>query len=77
MRRIQDVGTGVNTQDVPFRFLPAMLAGLSYYLSVKVADIDPNRIAMLKADYEEQYRMAAEEDRDTASFRAVPRIGFI
>ena len=54
-----------------------MIAGLSYYLSVKVADVDPNRIAMLKADYEEQYRMAVEEDRDTASFRVVPRIGHV
>jgi hypothetical protein len=74
MRRIQDTGTGVKTQDIPFRFLNCMVAGLAYYMSMKFPDMDPNRIAMLKADYEQQFQFAAEEDRDKANDRFVPRV---
>jgi hypothetical protein len=74
LRRIQDVGNGANTQDIPFRFLPAMVAGLAYYLSVKIPNTDPNRVMGLKADYEEQFRLASEEDREKASVRFVPRM---
>jgi len=73
MRRIQDAGTGVNIQDIPFRFIPCLVAGLSYYLSLKLPGIDPNRILGLKADYDEQFKLAAEEDREKASLRFVPR----
>lgn len=73
MRRIQDAGSGVYTQDIPFRFIPAMVAGLAYHLSVKLPDVDPNRIPTLKADYEQQYQLAADEDREKASVRFVPR----
>lgn len=72
LRRIQDAGNGVNTQDIPFRFLPCMAAGLAYYLSLKLPDA-AERIPMLKADYEEQFRLAAEEDREKAPVRFVPR----
>lgn len=77
LRRIQDAGNGINGQDIPFRFIPPMVAGLAYYLSVKLPDVDPNRISMLKADYEEQYQLAAEEDREKASVRFVPRESFL
>ena len=73
MRRLQDAGTGVNTEDIPFRFIPAMAAGLAFYLSMKLADINPQRIPMLKSEYEEQFKMAADEDREKASLRFVPR----
>jgi len=73
LRRIQDAGDGVNTQDIPFRFLPAMVAGLAYYLSIKIQGTDPNRVMGLKADYEEQFRLASEEDREKAPIRFVPR----
>jgi len=72
LRRIQDAGNGINTQDIPFRFLPCMGAGLAYYLSLKLPDA-AERIPMLKADYEEQFRLAAEEDREKAPVRFVPR----
>lgn len=76
MRRIQDAGEGgTRTQDIPFRFLPCMVAGLAYYLSMKLPDAAP-RIQMLKADYEEQFRLAAEEDRERAPIRFVPRTMF-
>jgi hypothetical protein len=73
MRRIQDAGTGVRTQDIPFRFIPCMVAGLAYQLSVKIPGVDPMRIPMLKAEYEQQFQMAAEEDREKAAIRFVPR----
>jgi len=73
MRRIQDAGDGVNTQDIPYRFLPALVAGLAYYLSMKLPEMDPNRIMGLKADYEQQLQFATEEDREKANFRFVPQ----
>jgi hypothetical protein len=73
LRRINDAGDGINTQDIPFRFLPAMVAGLAYYLSIKIQGTDPNRVMGLKADYEEQFKLASEEDREKASIRFVPR----
>jgi len=74
LRRIQDSGTGVKTQDIPFRFLNCMVAGLAYYLSMKLPDVSPDRINMLKMDYEQQYQLAADEDREKAPVRLVPRI---
>lgn len=72
MRRIQDAGGGTSTQDIPFRFLPCLIAGLTYYLSVKIPDAQA-RSADLKAEYEEQWTMASQEDREKASLRLVPR----
>ena len=77
MRRIQDAGAGgAATQDIPFRFLPCMVAGLAYYLSLKIPDAAP-RIQMLKADYEQQFQFASEEDREKAPIRLAPRIGYV
>ena len=73
LRRIQDAGTGVTTQDIPFRFLPCMVAGLAYYLSLKLPD-GLARTQMLKAMYDEAWQQAADEDRDKASLRIAPRI---
>ena len=73
LRRIQDAGTGVYVQDIPFRFITCMVAGLAANLSMKLPDVDPNRIMMLKADYEQQFQLAADEDRDKAPIRFVPR----
>jgi hypothetical protein len=73
MRRIQDAGTGVRTEDIPFRFIPCMAAGLAYYLSSKMPEVDMNRIVMLKADYDQQWDFASSEDREKAPVRFVPR----
>ena len=73
LRRIQDAGSGTNIGDIPFRFIPCMVAGLAYYLSQKLTDVDPNRIPMLKADYEQQWMLAEQEDREKAAIRFVPR----
>ena len=71
IRRIQDVGAYGNTSDVVFRFIPALAAGLAYYLSLKKA---PERTTMLKQLYEEEFMRAASEDRDTASVYLTPEI---
>jgi hypothetical protein len=73
MRRIQDAGSGVTVQDIPFRFIPCMVAGLAYLLSMKLPDVDPNRVMGLKAEYEQQWELAQAEDRETAPLRFVPR----
>ena len=77
LRRIQDAGDGVNIADIPFRFVNCLVAGLAYYLSIKLDNVDPNRIAALKAEYEQQFQLAAEEDREKAPVRFVPRRMFI
>lgn len=73
MRRIEDAGTGVETPDVNFRFYPALVAGLAYHLATKVPELMP-RVQMLKEQYEEQYALAAAEDRDKSPVRFVPMI---
>ena len=74
LRRIQDAGNASNTQDIPFRFLPALIAGLAYQLSMKLPGVDPNRSVMLKAMYDEAFQIASEEDREKASLLVVPRM---
>jgi len=77
MRRIQDAGTGgAYTMDVPFRFVPCLVAGLTYYLSLKIPEA-ASRIDMLKAMYDEAWTTAAAEDQDRAAVRFVPRQMFI
>lgn len=76
LRRIDDAGTGVNTADVNFRFLPALTAGLAYHIALKIPEaID--RVPMLKAVYDESFELAAGEDREKAAIRFVPRQMFI
>jgi hypothetical protein len=75
MRRIQDAGNGATEQDIPFRLLPCMVAGLAFYLAQKVPEGQP-RIPFLKQEYEEQWLMASTEDRDKAALRLVPRVSF-
>jgi hypothetical protein len=77
LRRIQDAGTGVSTQDIPFRFVNAMVAGLAYYLAQKLPGIDMQRAVALKAVYDEQFQLAADEDREKAPIRFIPRQMFI
>ena len=72
LRRLQDAGDGVTTQDIPFRFLPCMVAGLAYHLSLKVPGA-LERSNGLKAQYEELWLQAADEDREKASLRIAPR----
>jgi hypothetical protein len=76
LRRIQDAGNGVNTQDIPFRMLPALVAGLAYHLSMKIPDAI-QRTSILKQMYDEAWQEAADEDREKAPLRIAPRPSFI
>lgn len=76
MRRIQDATTGVVDFDIPFRFLPCLTAGLSYYLALKLPE-GAQRLPTLKAMYDEAWDLAAGEDREKAADRLVPRQMFI
>ena len=76
LRRIQDAGTnGTVEQDIPFRLLPCLVAGLAFYLSQKLPD-GLARMQVLKAEYEEQWLIASTEDREKAASRFVPRMTF-
>jgi len=78
IRRIQDAGTAAsNDYDVPSRFIPPLVAGLAYQIAIKRPEVDLNRVALLKAAYEEQFMLAADEDRSKASVQFVPSIGAI
>ena len=72
LRRIQNAGDGVNTMDMPFRFLPCMVAGLAYYLALKVPG-GTERLGVLKQQYDEAWELASSEDREKAAVRFVPR----
>jgi hypothetical protein len=76
LRRTQDAGGGVNIMDVPFRFLPCMAAGLSYYIAGKIPN-GAERIPFLKAQYDEAWELAAYEDHEKAALRLVPRQTYI
>jgi hypothetical protein len=72
LRRIQDAGSGAQTPDVTFRFLPVLVSGLAYYIAMKTPEL-MNRVQLLKDDYEQQMDFAAGEDREKAPVRFVPR----
>jgi hypothetical protein len=72
LRRIENAGDGVNTMDMPFRFLPCMVAGLAYHLALKIPS-GAERLPILKQQYDEAWALASEEDREKAAVRFVPR----
>lgn len=76
LRRTQNAGDGVNIMDVPFRFVPCMAAGLAYYIAGKIP-AGYERLPLLKQQYDEAWALAAEEDREKAAVRFVPRQQFI
>tara|TARA_B100001059_G_scaffold53487_1_gene47631 strand:+ start:12463 stop:13113 length:651 start_codon:yes stop_codon:yes gene_type:complete len=73
LRRIEDAGSGTQTADMNFRFLPCLVAGLAYHIAMKIPDLAP-RVDMLKAEYEAQFVLAAGEDREKTPFRFVPNV---
>ena len=77
LRRTQDAGQpGSNTMDVPFRFVPALVAGLAYHVALKSPE-SMDRVGLLKQMYDEAWDLAAAEDRDRAPVRFVPMAGYI
>ena len=76
LRRLQDAGSnGTVEPDIPFRFLPCLVAGLAFYIAQKIPE-GQVRLPFLKQEYEEQWLMAATTDRETAPARFVPRTMF-
>jgi len=73
LRRVQDAGAGAETADMNFRFFPCLVAGLAYYIAMKIPEL-ADRIPMLKQAYEEQFMLAAGEDREKTPARFVPRV---
>lgn len=73
MRRIEDAGNGVETPDMNARFYPALVSGLAYHVAMKVPEL-ADRLPMLQQEYDKQFKMAAEEDRDKTSMRIVPAV---
>ena len=69
--RIQDAGNYTNNADVPYRFVPCMVAGLAYYLAVKNA---PDRIQVLKLLYEDELQRALQEDGSSSSSYISPKV---
>lgn len=76
LKRIEDAGNGRNNQDIPFRLLPCLVAGLAYYIAMKIPE-GQGRVDRLKLDYEEQWLLASSEDREKAALRIAPRQMFI
>ena len=73
LRRMVDAGNGVNVEDIPFRFIEPMIAGLAYRLAMKLPG-GLERLQFLKTQYDEAWEMAAGEDREKAPDRLVPRM---
>jgi hypothetical protein len=73
LRRLQDAGSGVNVQDIPFRFITCLVAGLAFMVAAKKPEVAPERVMFLKSEYEQQWLLASQEDRDKAADRYVPR----
>ena len=67
--RMKDSGDYINNNEIPFSFLPCLTAGLAYYIAMKYA---PDRVGMLKGVYEEEFRRAADTNREDVSSRFVP-----
>ena len=70
VKRIQDAGDYTNDADVPYRFVPCMVAGLAYYLAVKYA---PEKVQMLKMLYEDELNRALTEDGSSSSSFITPK----
>ncbi len=76
LKRMQDAGNGPTDQQIPFRFLNCMVAGLAYYIAMKIPE-GQDKLDRLKLDYAEQWSLAADEDREKAALRLAPRQMFI
>lgn len=74
LRRIQALGVGGMAEpEIPWRFVNAMTAGIAFYMSLKSTDPKAlTKVQLLKSEYEEQFQLASDEDRDRASFQFVP-----
>jgi len=75
MRRIQDATNATDVMDMPVRFVPALVSGLAFQLAMKRPEAAA-RVPMLKAEYMEQFQLAADEDRGREPARFVPWMSY-
>lgn len=76
IKRFLDTPAMTNNIDAPVRWLPAVIAGLAYYMArERPGAIDIARLQMLKGDWEELFQIAADEDRDRSPLRIAPDLG--
>lgn len=73
LRRMEEAGSVGSDPDLPFRFIPAITAGLAYHIALKKST-QPERVPFLKEEYERAFDLAAEEDRDRSSVWFVPEV---
>lgn len=74
LSKIEDTGSPADLEpDVPYRFLPALVAGLAYHIAMKRKEA-ADRVQILKMDYEEQWNLAVAGDRDRATWRIRPNL---
>lgn len=73
VRRMDDAGAYTNTADMPFRFLPAFIAGLAFYVAQKKQPTNTELLMRLETDYEKMWSRAADEDREKATLNIVPK----
>ena len=69
--RMKDSGSYTNNNEIPFRFLPCLTAGLAYYIAMKKA---PDRIQLLKQIYEDEFQRAAAQDGERTSLFLTPKV---
>jgi hypothetical protein len=74
IQRIDDVTASAQDPEVPSRFMPCMASGLAYYIALKK---NPERVGLLKQQYEQDFQLAADEDRGRASLHLVPHRSYL
>ena len=74
IQRIDDVTASAQDPEIPSRFMPCMASGLAYYIALKK---NPERVGLLKQQYEQDFQLAADEDRGRASLHLVPHRSYL
>ena len=74
IQRIDDVTASAQDPEVPSRFIPCMTSGLAYYIALKK---NPGKAGLLKQQYEQDFKLAADEDRNRASLHLVPHRSYL
>jgi hypothetical protein len=74
IQRIDDASASAQDPEIPSRFMPCMASGLAYYIALKR---NPEKAAILKTQYEQDFKLAADEDRNRTSLHFVPTRSYI
>ena len=69
LQRIDDVSASAEDPEIPSRFMPCLTSGLAYYIAMKK---NPERVGLLKQQYEQDFKLAADEDSPRVSLRLTP-----